>query len=91
MWGWVNMFPFEHFKSSKEVALDIYRFISEEGVEDPDACLEWAFGECYATMAIVDSADAWNERHGDLFIVSNSDLFVESIKKIARAYLKEAK
>lgn len=64
--------------------------LSAGGVPESEheACLAWAFGPTFGSMALISSADIWNQRHSDLFVILGSDSMIESIEKIGRAYMK---
>ncbi len=82
------MFP---FKSHQQVALDIQYILTNEGVADPDACLIWALGDDYSTQPVTLTDTVWNKRHGDLFLLCGTDLYIDGIRRIARAYIKKEK
>lgn len=62
--------------------------LKANGVDDPDACMAWAFGEEWGTMRLANSCDAWNKLHSDIFIMFGSDEIIKSFSKIAKAYLE---
>jgi hypothetical protein len=65
-------------------------FFEEAGVPKKEIhkCLCWAFGEDYGSLPLSELKDRWNERHGDLFLLYETDLINESLKQIGKAYLK---
>ncbi len=66
---------------------DYSQFLKREGVKDPDDCMVWAFGADFKTMLLRHCNHRWNERHGEIFRIQDSDLFIPGIVKIAKAYL----
>lgn len=64
--------------------------LKEAGVleEECKACMEWAFGDGFGSMPIINSHLVWNERHGDIFILFGYENIEEGIKRIGRAYLE---
>lgn len=54
--------------------------------EEHGSCLRWAFGEDYLSMLWIDTPGAWNQRHGDIFIICGSDDYHKTFKRIGKAY-----
>lgn len=50
-----------------------------------DECGVWAFGEGYGELPFSMLDEAWNERHGELFMVKGSDNAIEVVEKIQKA------
>jgi hypothetical protein len=52
------------------------------GEDNATAFAEWAFGEGFSQLIGMDKfADAWNERHSDLFLIEkNSPIVYDMIK-----------
>lgn len=60
--------------------------LADNGVEDVENCLAWAFGENFRQLQQSELDDKWRERHSDLFEIAGYDCIVESTKKIAEAW-----
>ncbi len=82
------MFP---WLSHEVIANSLRHILKSVGVEDVDACYAWAFGDDWLTLLVSASDDRWNERHGDLFLLSGSSPLVESLRRVGRAYLNRKK
>jgi len=67
---------------------NIHLLLAEEGVSDHDKFMEWAFGEGYMTAPLTTLKHKWNNRHFDLFIVYGTDRVDDSMRRMARAYIK---
>lgn len=57
-------------------------------VEDINECMRWAFGEGWESRNIYGSHLLWNELHPDLFKLNDTDVLVDSLKRIAAEYKK---
>jgi hypothetical protein len=51
--------------------------------------MDWAFGLGWPVMTMGVSASYWNKRHGDLFVIRDTDEVIATMRKIGRAYAKE--
>ena len=52
------------------------------GSADGYLCAKWAFGDGFENAFGVDYVSRWNERHSDLFVMSESDEVGSSVRKI---------
>lgn len=67
--------------------MDYEKVLKAAGVIDANACMEWAFGEGFGVMALKESNNVWNGRHGDLFELKDSDFIVNGLEKIGLAFV----
>lgn len=51
-----------------------------------DECYEWAFG--YVNPITSDIDDLWNERHGDLFLISGTDVLEDALDKVRQECMR---
>jgi len=70
------------------VLLDWEAILRKEGVKNVDKCMKWALGEDYATKSITFSNNLWNKRHGNLFILRDTDRVVDGLERIGRVYVE---
>ncbi len=61
--------------------------LKSAGVDDADACMDWAFGDEWESLPIYQLDEAWNKRHGDLFVLNGCDRVIDGTEKIGRAYV----
>ena len=66
-----------------------YYFIAA-GVAPKDTmeCGRWAYGEDFETIKFYLLNDVWNVRHGELFLIHDSDRLDVGMGKVAREWLK---
>lgn len=48
--------------------------------------MDWAFGQDFKRMLHTEAKDAWNRRHGNIFIIHGSDEVQKTIDKIFKAW-----
>jgi hypothetical protein len=67
---------------------DVDGILQSVEVADVDKCTRWAFGpELCGSTPMHKLNDMWNERHGDIFILADSDEFLGGIERIGKAWL----
>ena len=62
--------------------------LMDQGVpkDEVNQCMEWAFGYTWREMSARELFNAWNRRHRDLFIFTDTDTVKNSLKNVGIAW-----
>ena len=66
----------------------VTNIIDETDFED---FMRWALGEDWRILPFSHTDEIWNKRHGDLFIIYGTDVVIDTMERIAHAYIKKKK